>query len=120
MIMLFVALLLWVGDTEKIRPFVIPILIAAAIVERSVKPPSLPCVPTPIEIIQNSRGWTLFFAFYALAAAALALLAGLFHDFGSRLSHNPWLLFPLILAPLIPVGIQSQINLFRALANESP
>jgi hypothetical protein len=117
-ILILVIVFFWVGDLEQFRWFLLPAIFFAAYMERNMRPIRPAEAPTPHEIIQSSRAWTLFFVVYALSAVVLAVLSITFGGLGTWLSDNPWLVGPLILAPLVFPLIQSELNLYKVLGNE--
>lgn len=100
------------------RWFLFPALVLAVFVER-LRPARPNEAPTPLHIIQNSRGWKLFLVAYGLSAVALAVASISMGGF-DWLTDNPWLFALLILGPIIIPTILSQKAIFEALGNDRP
>lgn len=79
-----------------------------------MRPPKPEGVPTPLKIIEDSRGWKAFFVLFAMFAVLAAIVSVSVGDFGSWLSERPWLLFPAVLTPIAGPIVQNQIAVYRA------
>ena len=117
-ILALVFLYFFLGNPVQFRWIFLLAILIAVFVERHLRPARPADAPTPLQIVQNSRAWTLFFVLYAVSAVVLATVSISFHNLGSWMSHNPWLLGPLILVPLLIPLIQSEIYLYKALGNQ--
>jgi hypothetical protein len=85
-----------------------------------MKPPRPDNAPTPIEIVQRSTGWKYFFVVYMSGAALLAVISISVNSVGSWLSGNPWVVFPLVGAPLGGLIVLSEIAQFKAHGEVEP
>jgi hypothetical protein len=120
-LLLLGSLAIWMDDWGRFRWVLFSTLFVAVFADRWLRPKRPPHAPTPLEIIQVSRGWMVFLAAYAFGAVALAIASTTVGEIGSWLSHRAWLLGPLIVAPMLLPVVQSEIALYRALApDETP
>jgi hypothetical protein len=109
-----IAVLLSFSDHGHFRLLLLLALPAAFVLDRTMRPPRLEGVPTPLEIMQGSRAWKAFLVVYASAAVLAAVLAVSVRGVGAWFSGNAWVLVPVVLGPLIGPLIQSQVLLYRA------
>lgn len=114
-----IALFLFSGR-ENIRLFFLLALPVVFVIDKTMKPPRPDGAPTPIEIVERSRGWKYFFAIYMLGAALLAVISITVSNVGSWLSGNPWVVFPLVGVPLGGLIILSEIAIYKAYGETEP
>jgi hypothetical protein len=105
------------NDFKLILLLALPFIL---LIEKVLKPARPEGTPTPVEIIKNSSGWSLFFGIYMLCASSLALVSVTVGSVGSWFSDNPWVVFPLLLLPLSGPILQSEIALYKAYGEIEP
>lgn len=114
-----VALYLLSGH-ENYRLFLLLALPVVFVIDKTMKPHRPAGTPTPIEIVERSTRWKFFFVIYMLSAVLLAVVSVWVITVGSWLRSNPWVLFPLVLAPIIGPVVQSEIALYKAYGEVEP
>lgn len=99
---------------EHFRLFALLLLVVGYLADRTIKPVRPEGVPTPLEVMKSSSTWKWFFVVYAFGGASLVGLAVSVDGLGSWLSDNPWIIFPLVLLPMVGPLIQDQVAQYRA------
>mgnify|MGYP001569832883 CR=1 len=118
--MLAVIVLFLFSGRENIRLFFLLSLPVVFVIDKTMKPPRPEGAPTPIEIIERSTALKYFLAVYMLGAAVLAVISISVSSVGSWLSGNPWLVFPLVGAPIAGLILLSEIALYKAYGETEP
>lgn len=108
-----IALFLFSGR-ENIRLFFLLALPVVFVIDKTMKPTRPEGTPTPIEIVERSTSWKYFFVAYMSSTALLAVLSVSVSSVGSWLGGNPWVLFPLVLVPIIGPVLHSEVVLYKA------
>ena len=110
----FLVTIFLLSDQDNFRFILLPSLLVGAVIDKAMRPHRPEEVPTPLEHIESSRAWKSFFILYAIFVVLIAALSITHKDVGSWFSHNPWILVPSILLPIIGPVVQDQVKLYKA------